>query len=83
MKRTICKRPSLQSLQASMLKPQMGQTIKKKKMIYFPLKWGEVKMPKDWSRHPTDGQEPEEVGHLSFGTVLDCPSPPKDGRLYV
>ncbi|KAF5506131.1 hypothetical protein CGCS363_v004720 [Colletotrichum siamense] len=54
-----------------------------KKMIYYPLKWGEVKMPKDWSKHPTDGQEPEEVGHLSFGTVLDCPSPPKDGRLYV
>ncbi|KAF4826317.1 hypothetical protein CGCTS75_v009288 [Colletotrichum tropicale] len=54
-----------------------------KKMIYFPLKWGEVKMPKDWSKHPTDGQEPKEVGHLSFGTVLDCPSPPKDGRLYV
>ncbi|EQB58659.1 hypothetical protein CGLO_01063 [Colletotrichum gloeosporioides Cg-14] len=61
----------------------MNGSDNQKKMIYFPLKWGEVKMPKGWFKHPADGQEPEEVGHLSFGTVLDCPSPPKDGRLYV
>ncbi|KAF4490123.1 hypothetical protein CGGC5_v003932 [Colletotrichum fructicola Nara gc5] len=54
-----------------------------KTMIYFPLKWGEVEMPKNWHDQPEGCRETEGVGHLSFGTVLDNPRPPKEGRLYV
>lgn len=45
-----------------------------------PLKWGEVKMPEDW--YTQEGQDLDNVGHLSFGTVLDDPQPPVNGRWY-
>ncbi|KAK2730433.1 hypothetical protein CKAH01_09547 [Colletotrichum kahawae] len=50
----------------------------------FLLKWGEVEMPKGWHEGvELDRQEATEIGHLSFGTVLDDPQPPKEGRFYV
>ncbi|KAF0324135.1 hypothetical protein GQ607_008565 [Colletotrichum asianum] len=53
-------------------------------MSLFFLRWGEVEMPKSWyERVELDGQEAAEIGHLSFGTVLDEPKPPKEGRFYV
>ncbi|EQB56389.1 hypothetical protein CGLO_03604 [Colletotrichum gloeosporioides Cg-14] len=53
-------------------------------MPLFLLRWGEVEMPKSWyERVEMDGQEAAEFGHLSFGTVLDDPKPPKEGRFYV
>ncbi|KAK1844229.1 hypothetical protein CCHR01_13130 [Colletotrichum chrysophilum] len=53
-------------------------------MPLFLLRWGEVEMPKGWyERVDLDGQEVAEIGHLSFGTVLDEPKPPKEGRFYV
>ncbi|KAL0939943.1 uncharacterized protein CTRU02_206553 [Colletotrichum truncatum] len=53
-------------------------------MAYHPLKWGEVEMPQDWyDRVAIDGQTNERVGHLSFGTVLDDPKPPVEGRFYM
>ncbi|KAF6813180.1 hypothetical protein CPLU01_14710 [Colletotrichum plurivorum] len=45
-----------------------------------PLKWGQVKMPEDW--YTQEGQDLDNVGHLSFGTVLDDPQPPVNGRWY-
>ncbi|KAF3809723.1 hypothetical protein GCG54_00005264 [Colletotrichum gloeosporioides] len=53
-------------------------------MPLFLLRWGEVEMPKSWyERVGMDGQEAAEIGHLSFGTVLDDPKPPKESRFYV
>lgn len=52
-------------------------------MIYSRLKWGEVKMPDEWYDQGDETREVYgEVGHLSFGTVMDDPQPPKEGRWY-
>jgi hypothetical protein len=47
------------------------------------LKWGIVKMPKEWQ----DQYEPNQssdgaVEHLSFGTILDEPREPVNNRWY-
>lgn len=55
----------------------------REKMVFCRLKWGEVEMPNDWCQQEADDQSPGQVvGHLSFGTVLDDPRPPTEGRWY-
>ncbi|KAF6829712.1 hypothetical protein CPLU01_07794 [Colletotrichum plurivorum] len=58
------------------------ETSGSKNMAHYRLKWGEVEMPEDWYGRPEHAQAPERVGHLSFGTVLDDPQPPVEGRWY-
>ncbi|KAF6829472.1 hypothetical protein CMUS01_08147 [Colletotrichum musicola] len=53
-----------------------------KNMAHYRLKWGEVEMPEEWYGRPEHDQAPERIGHLSFGTVLDDPQPPVEGRWY-
>ncbi|TDZ32092.1 hypothetical protein C8035_v012335 [Colletotrichum spinosum] len=50
------------------------------------LKWGEVEMPDEWHSRVGDGwaeQTTERIKHLSFGTVLDQPQPPREGHWYA
>lgn len=65
--------------------PETGKRLKgTKEMVFYRLKWGEVKMPDGWLRQEgtwTDCPD-DEVGHLSFGTVFDDPRPPVEGRWY-
>ncbi|TDZ24289.1 hypothetical protein Cob_v003013 [Colletotrichum orbiculare MAFF 240422] len=47
------------------------------------LKWGEVEMPEAWHSRVGDDwaeQTTERIKHLSFGTVLDQPQPPREGH---
>lgn len=51
-------------------------------MVFYRLKWGEVRMPEEWYHQQQSGHIDGEIGHLSFGTVFDDPQPPIDGRWY-
>ncbi|KAF6787345.1 hypothetical protein CSOJ01_15228 [Colletotrichum sojae] len=54
-----------------------------KDMALHPLKWGEVEMPEEWYlEEGENGARSDRMGHLSFGTVLDDPQPPIEGRIY-
>ncbi|KAF4484059.1 hypothetical protein CGCF415_v002848 [Colletotrichum fructicola] len=50
------------------------------------LKWGELRMPDEWHRQvaaENDDLTPEDIGHLGFGTILDDPKSPTEGRYYM
>lgn len=50
------------------------------------LKWGEVPMTDEWHRRVVADNESlttEDTGHLGFGTILDDPKPPTEGRYYI
>ncbi|KAK2756606.1 hypothetical protein CKAH01_17153 [Colletotrichum kahawae] len=80
----VDQRNSEQGTELQELVPQMHGDAEEysqnpKDMVFFKLRWGEVKMPEEWYRQE---DEVEGVAHLSFGTVLDDPQPPTEGRLY-
>ncbi|KAF6802925.1 hypothetical protein CSOJ01_11250 [Colletotrichum sojae] len=63
--------------------PEIGQTADAADdIVFYPLKWGEVKMPEDWYLQDDGAEEAIQVRHLGFGTLEDDPQPPTNGRRY-
>ncbi|KAK1851083.1 hypothetical protein CCHR01_06311 [Colletotrichum chrysophilum] len=55
-------------------------------MAFRLLKWGELRMPDEWHSQAAvenDDLTPEDISHLGFGTILDDPKSPTEGRYYM
>ncbi|KAI1194267.1 hypothetical protein F5X97DRAFT_327717 [Nemania serpens] len=68
---------------SSSLEPsdQNGSQKALKKVAQRKIRWGVVRMPREWYAAHTFSSGP--IGHLGFGTEKDDVSPPVSGKLYA